>query len=169
MKNSSTTEYKIPLIVFILALLLYCLLPVYYPPYRTIVADEIRFAWQVESDSITEFFHPHHLLYSPLIRLVWEGLNVLHAGWRAIYIMRWISCLCMALVPALLYIIARRMHADKLIASGIGLLFTVGCSPWTFSNSADTVSDTAAIFLVILAGLFYRKNNPNLILKKSSC
>jgi hypothetical protein len=159
MRNSKLTEYNAPLILFIIALTLYSLLPFYFPPYWTIVADEIRFARQVETNTTTEFFHPHHILYTPLIRLVWKGLNMLHAGWRAIYIMRWLSRSCMALVPALLYVIARRMNADKVLASGIGLLFTVGCSPWTFSNSADTVSFTAAIFLLIVAGLFYRKNN----------
>jgi hypothetical protein len=157
--NSIFTRHPnllLALILFILAVLLYSILPVHYPVYYSIIDDTIEYAIQAESSNPVDWFHPHHILNAALHRLLWLLVRFPGLDIRAYGIMSWTSRLSMALAVALLFILGRRMGASRKLAFALGLVFMVGCSPWTFGGISETVAPTTAIFLVLILLLFYR-------------
>lgn len=144
------------LILFVLALLLYSILPVHYPVYYSIIDDTIEYAIQAESSNPVDWFHPHHILNAAIHRVLWMMVRFPGLEIRAYDIMSLTSRLSMALAVALLFILGRRMGASRKLAFALGLVFMVGCSPWTFGGISETVAPTTTIFLLLILLLFYR-------------
>jgi len=146
------------LILFVLAVMLYSILPVHYPVYYSIIDDTIEYAIQAESTNPVDWFHPHHILNAAIHRVLWLMVRFPGLEIRAYDIMSWTSRLSMALAVALLFILGRRMGARRKLAFALGLVFMIGCSPWTFGGISETVAPTTAIFLLLVLLLFYRSD-----------
>jgi len=150
---------KIAFLIFLIALSLYALLPVLYPPEPSILSDSVEYSLQAESNDLAELFHPHHLLNAAFHRLIWLCLGGVNSPVRVIYLMRWTSHISMALVVLLMFVLARRMGGSKLVAFLISMGFATGCSPWIFGSVAEVVAPSCAAFLFITSRTIYRKKD----------
>ena len=145
-------------LIVVIATALYTALPVIYPPENSIINDSVEYALQAESTDPATWFHPHHLLYNIIHRMGWLMLGGEQSPLRVIYIMRWTSHLCMGIVLAILFILARRMGASRPRAILLCLLLMVACSFWVFGSVAEVVAPSSALVFGVIWGLFYRRD-----------
>jgi hypothetical protein len=144
------------LAIVIVAVLLYSVLPIIFPPESSIVDDSLEYAAQAESINSASWFHPHHLLNNFTHRLVWLVLGGENQPIRVIYLMRWTSHIGMGLALGFVYLIALGMGASRLRALLLAAFLMLGCSLWVFGSVAEVVAPSMAMFLAVVWGLFYR-------------
>ena len=133
--NINTYDSKLfPIIIGLLAFTLFIsFLPESY------ILDGFEYANAVENSdrSILSYHHPHHLLYRPLISLIYElALDFGYSG-HALIIMQLVSAISGAFTVAAFFLIARRILIKPFLALYASLFLTGSFGFWYLSMQTD--------------------------------
>ena len=117
------------------------------------------FAQEIETGSGGAWFHPNHLLYSPLGRGLWVFAGAIGRDFRAIEVLQGISMVTGAAAVAVLFRVLLETGATAYVASCLALVFAFSATWWRFATDAG--SYVPSTFLILLAvWLLVRKERP---------
>jgi hypothetical protein len=148
------------------ALLLFAAVSVLYLsfPTQNYYWDGVFFAQIIEEDpGGLWYLHPNHLLYNPLGRGLWLGLNAIGMNLRALTALQILSSVAGAAAVALLFCILIELESSFYSALCLSLAFAFSATWWRFATDAD--SYVPAVFLLILClYLLVRRNRSSFVL-----
>ena len=143
-------------VVFLSVLIVYLSFPT-----KNYYWDGIQFAQEIETGSGGAwFFHPNHLLYSPLGRALWIATN--DVGWdvRALIVLQSISIVAGAAAAAVLFCILLETGASPYISICLSLAFAFSATWWRFATDAGSYVPSTLLVLVCF-WLLVRKDPPS--------
>ena len=119
------------------------------------------FAQEIETGSGGAwFFHPNHLLYSPLGRGLWVFAAAIGWNLRAIEVLQGISMVTGAAAVAVLFWVLLEIGTTAYIAACLALGFAFSATWWRFAT--DAASYVPSTLLILLAlWLLVRKERPS--------
>jgi hypothetical protein len=120
-----------------------------FPANHSEAEDAYSYAWTVEQGwGVPGMFHGHHLLYLPLMRLLWLGAQFLGYSGRAFPLMAAMSTLCGAVAVYLLFSLFRFMglKARSVWPFAAALLFSYGF--WRYSTTVEIYIPVVALCLL---------------------
>jgi hypothetical protein len=127
---------------------------------RPLRGDSIWYAHDILMPG-AEYFHPHHLLYNPVMRMLYLPVAPMLAGPEATLAwFRWVNILLGALVPPAFYLAAVRWGAARAWALGIGLALGLFGASFTFSSQIEMYSLTMTFLCVAMLGLALPDGSP---------
>jgi hypothetical protein len=148
------------------ALLLFAAVSLLYLtfPTQNYYWDGVFFAQIIEEDpGGVWYLHPNHLLYNPLGRLLWLGLNTLGMNVRALTALQILSSLTGAAAVAVLFSVLTMLDMSLYTALCLSLAFAFSATWWKFATDAD--SYIPAVFLLMLCvRLLVKKDRPQFAL-----
>jgi hypothetical protein len=120
--------------------------------------DGVFFAQIIEEDpGGVWYLHPNHLLYNPLGRTLWLGLNALGMNVRALTALQILSSLTGAAAVAVLFCVLLELELSLYSALCLSLVFAFSSTWWRFATDAS--SYVPAIFLLMLCVYLLVKRN----------
>jgi hypothetical protein len=125
--------------------------------------DGIFFSQIIEEDPGGLYYlHANHLLYNPLGRLLWLGLNAVGYHVRALPVLQLLSSLTGAAAVAVLYCILIEFEISQYVAICTSLAFAFSATWWKFSTDANSYIPST---LLLLLSLFFlvRAKGPKFI------
>lgn len=143
-------------LVFFFVLIVYLSFPT-----KNFYWDGIQFAQEIESGSGGPwFFHPNHLLYSPLGRQLWVATKAIGLDVRALTVLQVVSMVTGAAAVAVLFCILLETGASAYVAACFSLAFAFSATWWRFAT--DAASYVPSTFLILLClWLLVRRERPN--------
>ena len=112
--------------------------------------DALSAAEAVEVAPFLELFHPHHLLYKPVCRLVYAGARLVGYGGRALGPMHVVSAVAGGTGAAFLFLLSRTLGASRLPALGAGLVLATASGYWLVAAGVENGVFGAAAALAAL-------------------
>ena len=147
------------------ALLLFAAVSLIYLsfPTQNYYWDGVFFAQIIEEDPGGPWYlHPNHLLYNPLGRLVWLGLNALGMNLRALAALQILSSLTGAAAVAVLFCVLTMLSVSRYTALCLSLAFAFSATWWKFATDAS--SYVPATFLLMLSvRLLVKRGRPQFV------
>lgn len=120
---------------------------------RPLRGDSVWYAHEILMPR-AELFHPHHLLYNPLMRTLWLPFSTVARGAEgSLLYLRGVNTIISALVPALFCLAAMRWGAGVLWAFGIALAFGLFGTSFTLSSQIEVYSSTILFLCLTMLGL----------------
>lgn len=130
-------------------------------PTKNFYWDGIQFAQEIETGSGGPwFFHPNHLLYSPLGRGLWVASAAIGWNLRALDVLQGISMVTGAAAVAVLFLVLLETGATAYVASCLALVFAFSATWWRFATDAGSYVPSTFLILIAL-WLLVRKDRPN--------
>jgi hypothetical protein len=128
--------------------------------HRPLRGDSVWFAHDVMMPR-ENFFHPHHLLHLPFMRILFLPFVPLLTGpeERLLYL-RWVCTALSALVPASFCLAAMRLGAGMLWASGVALTFGFLAAVFNISSQVEVYSLTMLALCLAMLGLALPDRSP---------
>jgi hypothetical protein len=131
--------------------------------------DGVFFAQIIEEDpGGLLYLHPNHLLYNPLGRLLWLGLNAVGMNVRALAALQILSSLAGAAAVAVLFCVLIELETSLYSALCLSLAFAFSATWWRFATDADSYVPSILLLMCclyllvkrdrktfVLAGLFH--------------
>jgi len=152
-------DRTIAIAIFLIAIIIYSLLPIHYPFESSIRVDCMDYALRSEnSDPVSYWFHPHHIYSCAFYALIWQTIGGSSQPIRTIHLLRWGAHISLGLMLTFFFLIARRMRASRLSAFLLCLILMLGYTTWTVGSFAEVVASSNAILFGIIWWLFYRKD-----------
>lgn len=135
-------------IVFFAALLGFFMLTA--PANHSEAEDAYYYARMAELGAWPEMFHAHHLVYLPLMRLIFRAVQFAGYTGRSFPVLAGVSMISGALAVCLFAALLRRAGAKKIAATSFAcaLLFSYGF--WRYSTTVEIYMPAAALSLLTL-------------------
>jgi hypothetical protein len=133
------------------ALLLFAAVSLLYLsfPTQNYYWDGVFFAQIIEEDPGGRWYlHPNHLLYNPVGRMLWLGLNALGMNVRALAALQILSSLTGAAAVAVLFCVLLELETSPYASLCLSLAFAFSAAWWRFATDAS--SYVPAVFLLML-------------------
>jgi hypothetical protein len=111
--------------------------------------DSLVYAYSAQTG--TELWHPHHLIYSPAVRLVWRAMQSVCAECDAVLAGQLHNALWVVLGVAAFFLLTRRI-APLAWAIAAALLLLAGRGTWELATQTTMYAPSAAL-LTLLAAL----------------
>ncbi|MFA7256173.1 MAG: hypothetical protein WC047_01175 [Kiritimatiellales bacterium] len=137
---------KLKPILFFAAILGFFLLTV--PANHSEAEDAYFYARMAEQGAWPGLFHMHHLIYLPLMRMIFRAVQLVGYNGRAFPVLTGVSMICGALTVCLFAVLLQRMNVKKNLAwlfAG-SLLFSYGF--WRYSTTVEIYTPAAALSLL---------------------
>jgi hypothetical protein len=125
----------------------------------TLTPDDLLYARSAVSG--IGVFHPHHLLWTPLVRALWSGLHALGFAADATVASQIAGVIAAGVTVAAVYVVAERMLGSSIAACGAALALLVARGFWLFSTQAPSYLPSIA-GLALLAVALVRRDGPGL-------
>ncbi|HZI94051.1 MAG TPA: hypothetical protein VFE84_07385 [Patescibacteria group bacterium] len=101
-----------------------------------------------------QFWHPHHLLYNPLLRgLLIPFASLLGSPDGRMLFLQWVNLAISAMASAAFYLVARRMGAIILDAAVMTLMLGLSGASWFFSSQIEVYGLTSLFQCICLLGV----------------
>ncbi|HET9943353.1 MAG TPA: hypothetical protein VFR05_08430 [Terriglobia bacterium] len=131
-------------------------------PTKNFYWDGIQFAQEIETGfGGPWFFHPNHLLYSPLGRQLWLAANAM--GWdvRALTVLQIISMVTGAAAVAMMFLVLLETGASPYFSACFAMVFAFCATWWRFATDAGSYVPSIFLILVCFWLLVRRDHPPN--------
>lgn len=148
------------------ALLLFAAVSLLYLsfPTQNYYWDGIFFAQIIEEDpGGLWYLHPNHLLYNPLGRMLWLGLNAVGMDLRALTVLQVLSSLTGAAAVAVLFCVLLDLETSPYTALCLSLALAFSATWWKFATDASSYVP-ATLLLVLCLRLLVKKDRPQFVL-----
>jgi hypothetical protein len=137
------------LAVFVLALLIYLLIPtkMYY-------WDGVGFALTIEraGNDLASLFHPNHLIYNFVGYFAWRGLAALNISVRALGVLQGLNAVIAAATVCLVWRVLFELTASLRRATELAALFALSATWWKFATDADAY--ISSVFFLVFSFWF---------------
>ena len=107
----------------------------------------------------TQLFHPHHLLFNPLIRLCWKGLGLLFPSIDPITSGQVHNIFWALVLLACVFVLIHRMTASAAAAAFFTLAVFATVGVWRYATLIEVYIPSMACFALVLV-LLYRRPEP---------
>lgn len=119
--------------------------------------DSLEYAQAVRSGML--LFHPHHLLFNPIVRLCWKGLAVPFPSIDPIAAGQVHNVFWALVLLACFFILIRRMTGSAVTAAVFTLVFFATIGIWRYATLVEVYIPSMACTAVVLV-LLYRRPGP---------
>lgn len=127
---------------------------------RTESEDAYEYALMVEQGSGHEwFFHQHHLIYGPSMRLIYDATRLVGYNGRAIYVMRLVSALAASGTLFFFFLFCYHRFSLRPISSFLATAF-LGFSYGFWRYSAESEIPLVASFFMVAAFYYASDSRP---------